>query len=62
MALSEVDKQAISDLLMAYGNVVAVYLHGSVIKGTMRDDSDIDIALLLAGGETLEAEELTRLH
>jgi uncharacterized protein len=49
-------KQA-SDLLQAESAICAAFLHGSGAKGTLRADSDIDIALLLYPAQELPAEK-----
>jgi len=36
-------------LRLAFPNVLAIYAFGSRIQGTARDDSDLDLAILVAG-------------
>ena len=43
-------------LLEREPEICAVFLHGSATKGTMRPDSDLDLAILPAAGKTLAAE------
>lgn len=42
-------KAIISEYFSVIPFVVAVYLHGSFSKGTMRKDSDIDVAIIVSG-------------
>jgi len=45
---SSKDINNIADIILRkMSNVVSIYLFGSYAKGTARDDSDIDIAILL---------------
>jgi predicted nucleotidyltransferase len=46
-ALSGQQIEAATRCLEATPGVVAAYLHGSAVKGCLRPDSDVDIALLL---------------
>ncbi len=46
MQLSDKDYQKLSSLLQADDRIVAAYLLGSAAAGTMRADSDIDVAIL----------------
>jgi predicted nucleotidyltransferase len=46
MQLSDKDYQKLSSLLQADDRIVAAYLLGSAATGTMRTDSDIDVAIL----------------
>lgn len=48
------DRGSIGDVIRRvveaeHGDVVAVYLFGSTARGTRRDDSDVDIGVLIAG-------------
>ena len=62
--LIETDCKAIAEqisfVLKDYDEVAAVYLLGSVVTGQLRDDSDIDIAVLPAGRQVVSMQ--TRLE
>jgi len=45
--LSDSQIQTVIHLLSDFSGLMGIYLHGSVIKGTARPDSDLDIAMLL---------------
>ena len=42
-------------------HIIAVYALGSVVRGELRRESDIDLALLLVPGAALSAAELVSL-
>lgn len=46
-------KRHLRDTLKDRADILAAYLFGSVLSGHLRSDSDIDIALLPAGRETI---------
>ncbi len=58
MQLSDKDYQKLSSLLQADDRIVAAYLLGSAATGTMRADSDIDVAILPQKG--LQVSSCTR--
>ena len=47
--------------LVADARISAVYLHGSVAKGTARADSDLDVAVLVKAGEKISSLEFYHL-
>lgn len=48
--------EQVASLLGEHSAVVAVYLLGSVVTGKLRDDSDIDIALLAQNEQTISVQ------
>ena len=48
-------------LFVQNSKIIAVYALGSVVRGELRRESDIDLALLLAPGATLSSAELVAL-
>jgi predicted nucleotidyltransferase len=46
----------VAPILEMYSAVAAVYLLGSVVTGTLRDDSDIDVALLPLNEQTISMQ------
>lgn len=55
------DIKSIKQLLEKDDRILAAYLLGSAVKGEMRPDSDIDIALMLKPGKTILSVELIEL-
>jgi len=55
MQLSDTDYQKLSSLLQADDHIVAAYLLGSAATGTLRADSDIDVAILPQRGLQLSS-------
>lgn len=49
---------ALSRALASDSRILAAYLHGSIVKGGRRPDSDVDCALLLHPGRDLSSREL----
>lgn len=54
LTLPSVQIDAAIGLLRAVPEICAAYLHGSAVKGGLRPDSDVDIAVLLFPGRSLE--------
>ena len=54
-------KQCVQDALADDPRYIAAFLLGSAGRGAMRPDSDIDIAILLTPGDTLDAFERVAL-
>jgi len=59
LTLPSVQVDAATNLLRGVSEICAAYLHGSAVKGGLRTESDVDIALLLLPGRFLTPE--TRL-
>lgn len=54
-AYKEIMELLVSGLRNIYGNLlISIIVYGSVAHGTQKDDSDIDIALILKEGQTRE--------
>ncbi len=53
--------EQIGFILKDYGEIAAVYLLGSVVTGRLRDDSDIDIALLPVDQQVLSMKSRLEL-
>jgi len=53
--------ESIQKELEAHTGIVAAYIHGSVAKGTAREDSDLDIALLCSPNMMLSSMDLLLL-
>ena len=54
MHLSDVQIQKLCDRLSSEGRILAGYLLGSVVRGHFRDDSDMDLAVLLGPGRRMD--------
>lgn len=61
VTLDPIAEQRLEDVLRAVPGVEAAWLLGSAARGAMRDDSDVDIALLLRPGVRLGAPESVEL-
>jgi len=60
-SLSDRDREKLIDLLMSDDRIMAAYLLGSAASGTLRPDSDIDVAVLPAKGVRLRRSHLLEL-
>lgn len=61
LTLPSVQIDAAISLLRAVPEVCAAYLHGSAVKGGLRADSDVDMALLLFPGQSSAPAERLKL-
>jgi len=53
--------RAVAEQVARDERVLAAYLLGSVVRGEMRDDSDVDVAILPMEGQTLAAMDRCEL-
>jgi predicted nucleotidyltransferase len=51
------DFSTIVPIFIAEPRILALYILGSAVAGTMRDDSDVDLAVLIEPGRVLESIE-----
>lgn len=56
-ALNDSTIHAIREVLDRDRRIQAAFLHGSAVKGCLRPDSDVDLALLPAPGQRITARE-----
>ena len=47
----------IKEKLQQMSSICAVFIHGSAVKGSLRPDSDVDLAILPLSGERITADE-----
>jgi predicted nucleotidyltransferase len=60
-SIAEVRDDLVSRIREAIPNVLAIYAYGSRVKGGVHAESDLDLALLLPVGQTLQAALLIQL-
>ncbi len=53
---SEVKKK-LTEMLQQMSSICAVFIHGSAVKGGLRSDSDLDLAILPLSGERIATDE-----
>ena len=58
MHFNQLKLQEVTAFLKQNNQILAAYLHGSASSNTMRQDSDIDIALLMDPGKNLTSKNL----
>ncbi len=61
LKLSESTVGSVTDCLRDLPGIVAVYVHGSVAKGTCRPGSDLDLALLFRYGAMVDRVKLMQV-
>jgi predicted nucleotidyltransferase len=61
LQLSENIIESVTDCLKDLPGLVAVYVHGSVVRGTCRPGSDLDLALLFRHDVAIDRVELMHI-